>query len=458
MKFPVVAALAVGLFALMIWTGCGDTFRPVATPLSGPAPTSENRTFAAVLSAALPDSSTGLCNDGSAAPCAGAVSQLDVAGDMNLGNQLVGAQTADPANGSFVTPYKLALFGQEVFLVNSLAPQHSLSSYYPTVASTFSTVGLPNSIPVAPTIATFTLPGASSTTSQVYVAGYDVGQVFVLTSAGSVLTTLTVGANPIAMTTTAAGDKVYVVNQGANSVTVIASADNTLNPLTGSNIAVGTSPVFALTNANSGLIYVLNGNSSISTIDPSTDKVIATTTPASAPSGAKMMAFDTTLNRLYVPNTSTNNVTVYSATSSALTELSNSPVTVGTAPLAVAPLAGGSRAYVVNSGNTTGCSGEANSGRVSVITTASNSVSSCVTVGQFPVWIAASSDGSKVYVPHQGVNLTVSPKVIPGTTVIRTSNNLVVTDLPAPAANSETCITNPAACNYMIPFFVVTSK
>ena len=103
-------------------------------------------------------------------------------------------------------------------------------------------------------------------------------------------------------------------------------------------------------------------------------------------------------------------------------------------------------------------SGEANSGRVSVITAASNSVSSCVTVGQFPVWIAASSDGSKVYVPHQGVNLTVSPKVIPGTTVIRTSNNLVINDLPAPAANSETCIANPAACNYMIPFFVVASK
>lgn len=457
MRFPVVAALAVSLLALLIWTGCGDTFRPVATPVSGPAPIAQNRAFAAVLSAARPDPSTGLCSDGSTGPCPGAVSQIDVSGDMNLGNQVVGAQTADPANSGFVTRFKLAMFGQEVFLVNSVAPQHSLSSYYPTVASTFTTVGLPNSIPVAPTIANFTLPGSSSATSQVYVAGYDVGQVFVLTSAGSVMATLTVGTNPIAMTTTAAGDKVYVVNQGSSNVTVISSADNTLNPLTGGPISVGTRPVFALTNPNSGLIYVLNGDASISTIDPTTDKVVSTATPAKAPSGAAMMAFNPTLNRLYVPNTNTNNVTVYGATGQALTELSNSPVTVGTAPLAVAPLPDGTRAYVVNSGDTTGCSGEANSGRVSVITAISNSVS-CVTVGQTPVWIAASSDGSKVYVPHQGVNLTASPSIIPGTTIIGTTNNLVVNDVSAPAANSEACIANAASCNYMIPFFVASSK
>jgi YVTN family beta-propeller protein len=453
MRLRVVAVLAAGLIALILLSGCGDTFRVVVTPTSGTTPVTETREFAAVLSAASPDPSSGLCNDGSSAPCAGAVSQIDVSGDTNLGNETVGAQTADASNAGYISPFKMALLGQDLFVVNSAPPAHSLSYYYPTVSTTFTTVGLPDSIPVAPVATSFTTSGTTKT-SQVYVAGYNKSQVYALNSTGTLLATLTVGTNPIFIAASADGSKLYVANNGSNNVTVIAAADNSLNPLTGANIAVGVGPLVVVTNSNSGLIYVLNGDSTISTIDPTTDTVIATTTPSGSPSGAMSMAFDAGLNRLYVPNKNTNNVTIYDASSRALAELSTSPITVGTAPVAVAPLPDGSRAYVVNTGNTTGCNSEANSGRVSVINASSFAVS-CITVGQTPVWIAASTNGAKVYVPHQGLNLSAS--IIPGTTVIRTANNLVITDIAAPAENSEACITNPSVCNYMTPFFVITS-
>lgn len=475
MKLPGAAAIAASVMFLVIWTGCGNTFRPVAVPIEGPTPSSQNRTFAMVLSAEMPgtpgDVLTTCVLSGLTPPCPGAISQIDVSGDVNLGNQTVGIVTENASN-SLTTPVKTTLFGQQAFVANSF--DNTVSAFYPTVSTAATTISLPaasgggTTLPLAPVVATFTPAGQSTPTSQLYVPAYDTGQVFVVNqSTNTLLTTLTVGTNPISATVAVGGLKVYVVNQGSNSVTAISTPDNTVNPLTGANIPVGTGPLFAVTNTVNGLIYVLNGDSTISTIDPSTDTLAApATTPRGGVSGATFMAFDPTLLRLYVPNTRTNNVTVYDGSGASLTELGSSPLTVGSAPVAAAPLPDGSKVYVVNTGDTSGCnvSVQGTLGTVSVISSSTNTVT-CVTVGQTPVWVAASTDSSRVYVAHQGYHIPTSttggpfaPNTgAPGTTIIQTSNNLFVTDVAAPVANSDACVANSAPCIWMKPFYIVTS-
>jgi YVTN family beta-propeller protein len=65
--------------------------------------------------------------------------------------------------------------------------------------------------------------------------------------------------------------------------------------------------------------------------------------------------------------------------------------TVGDQPVGVAVSADGSRAYVTN----------LNSDNVSVIDTSSNMVTATVTVGDQPIGVAVSADGSRVYVANQ---------------------------------------------------------
>ncbi len=94
MKLPRLAGIAACVMFVFLWTGCGDTYRPVANPVTGPTPSPQNRTFALVLSERLqqvdPVSSAISCADGLPAPCQGAAAQIDVPGDVDLGDQVVG--------------------------------------------------------------------------------------------------------------------------------------------------------------------------------------------------------------------------------------------------------------------------------------------------------------------------------------------------------------------------------
>jgi YVTN family beta-propeller protein len=74
----------------------------------------------------------------------------------------------------------------------------------------------------------------------------------------------------------------------------------------------------------------------------------------------------------------------------------------------------GSKVYVANSGSF-------NPSTVSVIDTATNTVSATVPVGNGPVGVAVKPDGSKVYVANEGAN-TVS--------VLDTATNTVIATIP----------------------------
>ncbi len=105
----------------------------------------------------------------------------------------------------------------------------------------------------------------------------------------------------------------------------------------------------------------------------------------------------------------------YSAAVSVIDTATNSVVAtipVGNDPVEVAITPDGTRAYVTNQVDST----------VSVINTATNTVFTTVPVGNTPTVIAITPDGTRAYVPNQGDN-TVS--------VINTASNTVVATVPA---------------------------
>src|SRR5262249_18707983 len=92
-------------------------------------------------------------------------------------------------------------------------------------------------------------------------------------------------------------------------------------------------------------------------------------------------------NRAYVANQGTNTVSVLDATTGAAV---GNPITVGSAPTGVAASPDGSKVYVTNR----------TSGSVSVIRTTDNMVVNTITVGTQPESVTFSTDGTRAYVSN----------------------------------------------------------
>jgi YVTN family beta-propeller protein/VCBS repeat-containing protein len=136
-------------------------------------------------------------------------------------------------------------------------------------------------------------------------------------------------------------------------------------------------------------------------------------TPGSAqanPSGVAIVG-----NRAYVANQGTNTVSVLDAATGAAV---GSPIVVGSAPTGVAASPDGSKVYVTNR----------TSGSVSVIRTSDNKVVNTITVGTQPESVTFSTDGTRAYVTNYGsksvsvIDATLAtPKVI--TTISNVGTN-----------------------------------
>jgi YVTN family beta-propeller protein len=292
----------------------------------------------------------------------------------------------------------------------------------------------------------------------VYVAGFRSGTVPVVNASVNpprVDDSVSVGdanSHPVAIATLPSRSKAYVLNRDAGNVKVLSTISNTVT----ATINIGGNPVYALSNASATALFVLSSGSSpsIKVIDPERDLVTQTislpgtgnpdclATPIQTPCAS--MAYNPVLQRLYVANYSDASVSVFDATTTTLTQVTK--VAVGAGPITVAPLANGSRVYVLNrnaaSGDSCGAQGSSR-GQISVLTTSNNTVVSCIAVENNPVWLAASGDSTKLLVPHRGGT--------PGTQVIATSTNSVVADVVAPLVNPESTDTTR-----MLPAFVLT--
>jgi YVTN family beta-propeller protein len=348
------------LVLAVLVAGCGETFRPVVLPEPQPGPDPQAPKQALVLS------TTG------AAPGIG--THINLAGDTNVGQSQLGLE-----------PVHALSYANNTRVIVANRGSSNLSSY-----STIS--------PVNPSVNTVTLPTGAQPTflfsnqpnATVFVAMSGLNAVGVV-SLGSLLftTQIPLPATPVALTGTSDGNKLYSANANG-TVSVIDARNHVVN----GTINVGGAPVYATVSSDSQFVYVVNGGGFVSVINTATDALH--TTPSVTVGTAPTFAFfDARLQRLYVPNSGSNSLSIINVDRlSATGFLTVTNVPVGTAPKYATALPDGSKVYVSNSGSNT----------VTVISTLGNTVLRTVAVGSTPENIVASSDSTKVAVLNKGSN------------------------------------------------------
>src|ERR1035441_9673620 len=124
---------------------------------------------------------------------------------------------------------------------------------------------------------------------------------------GRLITSAAIVCNPSA-------HKIYAVNEGTGSVTVIDAATGAMH-----TVQVGREPIAIAINSTTNRIYTANdGSASVSVIDGTNDTLIATVTSAPLP---YTLAVDEATNTIYVTHTYSGSVTVIEGISNTAREL-----------------------------------------------------------------------------------------------------------------------------------------
>jgi DNA-binding beta-propeller fold protein YncE len=395
----IVVRGTVVLVLMVLCGACGQTYRPVATPVTPPPP---NPGFAHF---ALAITGNGLTHPG-------ASTSIDVSGDTAVSRSTVGLM---PVHATF------ALGGTQVFVANSA--DGSVSEFSPSTAAPVITISLPSGMK-AP------VPVFVNTTQNdfLWVADAANNQVDAIALANDVVAYMVgVGSNPVSLAETPDGQKLYVANAGngsGGSVSSINPSDRSLNTVT--TTVAWVSPVSVVSRSDSQIAFVLDeGSGMVAAIDTASDTVVAT---ASVGVGANFMTYDNSRNRLYVSNPAASNVTILDAASAGLTTIAVVPVTN---PVSIAALPDGSRAYV----SSATVSGSDVTSQVTVINAADGSIRSTIGLGAATsacaaspsrLSIAASADSSRVYVGNCDAG---------NVAVIATLSDTVVLPIPAPQSS-----------------------
>jgi len=406
MTFVRRAALSVAIFAAVLELGCGDTFRPVAQPISQSGGDPQIQKFAFVV---MPEK-TG-------AP--GNFTEVDTTGDTAVGQAVLGRG-----------PVHAAFAGNTGRIIVANQTDDNLS-VYPTF-SPQSFIGATISLP-AGSQPVFTF---STSTSRGYVALSALNELGVLDTGTNVMTnTITVGTDPVAIASNGDGSRIFVVNKGDGTVSIVDPvAMSVLQTLT-----VGSSPSWVQTNADSSLAYVLNtGSNTVSVIDTKTLTVTATIPVGTGPNFA---SYNVKQMRVWVTNPGSNSVSWIDADPSSSTFNTATTITVGTTPVSIAPLADGSRVYIANLG----------SDDIWVIDTLNGSIERkiALTAGAGPMSLAASGDSTKVVVAeHNAADIVV----------IRTSDDTISTRIqPVAIVNGSPVANCSAGAPCYQPSFVIAT-
>ena len=124
---------------------------------------------------------------------------------------------------------------------------------------------------------------------------------------GRLITSAAIACNPLT-------HKIYAVNEGAGSVTVIDAATGATR-----TVEVGREPISLAVNRRANRIYVANdGSASVSVIDGASDTVIATVATSRLP---YTIAVDDAANKVYVTHTYAGAVTVIDGAANTAREL-----------------------------------------------------------------------------------------------------------------------------------------
>jgi YVTN family beta-propeller protein len=379
------AAVLAAVFSLGLFcSGCGDVFRPVATPVLPPGGDPQRQRHALVVSSKGSDRGSAVI--------------IDVSGDTNVG-------TFSGDNGVGRNPVHATSLGGTDYVVN-----HDGDS-----VAAFSLLGLgnPPNIISLPTGASPIFAAVAQ--SSVFVAEYGRGRVAVITGGNSVSAEIPVGTSPVALVATPDGTKLYCLNQGDNTVSVIF-------PTTNQNVAtipVGLSPVWAAVSSDGSRLFVVNhGSSNISIIDTTTDTVIMPSNPIPVGNGPNYIFYQASQNRFYVTSPADDSLSIINnnvdPSQCALTptlcvqnrSLAGAPCNAQH-PVSVTALADGTRAYVADDLKNSVC----------VLNTTNNTFIKSILVGTAPVFVASDSDSTRVYTANSGSS---------DVSIIQTSTDTVV--------------------------------
>jgi len=264
-----VAILLIAATSIEI--GCGQTYRPVATPLPATTGNPSGYETEVVLSCCLDPSSK---NAISAVPSS-VITNINVSGDANAGNKvLANVATSLAFDGSRTT----------VFSTNTAADsvtQSLLSTSTAGFSALTTTISLEaGSAPIGmsfeyfgPTYAldyvvnkgtgTATCPGSGSVTA-------------IVQASSEVEATVCVGPTPIMAWIYRDQTKVFVVDSNGTVDVVSASKFKVTN-----TISVGGTPINVAQSANGTYIYVLNKQGYISVIDGSVESVVGSSVSTS---------------------------------------------------------------------------------------------------------------------------------------------------------------------------------
>jgi YVTN family beta-propeller protein len=316
------AQLAAVVILFLVCISCGDTYRPVAVPVTPNPPDPASLHFVLVLNSNGPNN-------------VGTTTRIDVSGDTNVGVTKIGLGPVHAA---------LTSNAARVYVANSL--EDTVSAYAPGAPSVVVTVSLPTgSTPV------FVHSTESGT---MYSANAGNGTVSAISVASNVVTnTIPVGTNPVGLAETPDATKLYVVNQGSGSISRIVTQDKSVATIvTGLN-----SPVWAVARGDSQRVYVLSsGDGALTAIDTASDLPVANSVSAGA--GANYVFYDKHFNRIYVTNPANSTVSIVDVSADPPQLLTTIDLTAaalganacpgGCTPVSVAVLPDGSRAYVAS--------------------------------------------------------------------------------------------------------------
>ena len=199
------------------------------------------------------------------------------------------------------------------------------------------------------------------------------------------------------------GQRAYVANKDDGSVSVIATATNTVQ----NAITVGNGPKGVAITPDGQYVYIANSGDNTVTVIPAVVNPVgrSTITVGSGPEG---IAITPDGQYVYVTNAGGNTVSVIATTTNTVTAIA-----VGSNPEGIAITPDGRYAYVANNGD----------GTVSVIATDSNTVVSTIAGFTNPLSIGITPDGQYAYVGNDDPGFFFNGNAA---SVIATASNTVV--------------------------------
>jgi DNA-binding beta-propeller fold protein YncE len=278
--------LCVIVVLFLICTGCGDTFRPVIIP--NPPKFPDPRASHSVI--AINDNNTDNSTDPPTSD-RGSIMSINVSGDTVVGVTDVG----------FAPVHAVQQTANQVLVVNqsvreAIGDSLTKVSFSGTQISNATTISLP------PDSAPNFVASTESGTAYVLLPGLVPPSVGVVNTATNTLVlTIPVQNDPVAVVETPDAKKLYVANNGSNTVSNFNTIDHT--PRNSSPIALSSAPLWIASRSDSQRVFVLESSGNLATLDTtSTAGPDTVTESAVTAAGATYMVYDGRLNRLYIPS------------------------------------------------------------------------------------------------------------------------------------------------------------